>query len=185
MDAAVLDCLLHKPRIEDRVDSLSKLFFRILRKGRSGSVAHHILIDLDEGFQLCRGNVRVAGDAEAGLDGFEMLAEKFSENLLEVKAKTLSEMPAIGMCRARYYNEMGDFVQEQFSSSLSPVCQDKPTLGYKIVWHASDVNNYTFSSDFLKLPKLSGGIRQIQITGMVTLPTYERSLSMSLIKEKR
>jgi hypothetical protein len=130
---------------------------------------------------LITSNARTAGT----VDLYDSLVEKINENILEINAKTLAEMPLVGNCLVRNYDEKASFLNETTVTITSPACNDVATAGYKIVWKATDPAGYTFSSDFLKLPKLSGSIRQIQVTGSAKIDVITRQLSISLMKEKK
>ncbi len=119
------------------------------------------------------------------VDFSETLFEKVNENLIDINSKTLDEIPLVDECLVRLYETSGKFLSESKISVASTNCTDHATDGYKVVWKVSEPANYTFSSTFLKLPKISGGVRQIQIVGSAKVDDFHKIISTSVIKEKK
>ncbi|OQW51001.1 MAG: hypothetical protein A4S09_10725 [Proteobacteria bacterium SG_bin7] len=116
----------------------------------------------------------------------QKLVDLIDANVLEINTRPFDQMPAVGSCWVRLYDEKLQFTSEVKTSITSTSCVDKATSGYKVVWKSSDPGAYTFSHpNFMKIPQLTGGIRQIQITGTMKIHTFEKILSLTLLKEKK
>lgn len=124
--------------------------------------------------------------ADQAGDNSQKLVELIEANIVEINTRPYDQMPSVDTCRVRYYDEKLKFINESTVGIGSTGCIDRASRGYKVVWKAAEPTNFTFSHpDFLKIPKLTGGIRQIQVVGSMKLPEFEKTLSLTLLKEKK
>ena len=136
-------------------------------------------------------NTRYASNADTS----QLLVDLVDQNVLDVNAKTLNEMPPVGGCLVRNYDEKGNYLNENVIPIATSSCTDGFTSGFRIAWKATVPANYTFKilngtkleedKTFLKLPAYANKILQIQIVGHVKSSSFEREISISLLKDNK
>lgn len=103
------------------------------------------------------------------IDRSVALKELLSENVIELKSRPITEVPAAGKCLVRTYSLRHEFLKESVvDAGPDGPCKtdDLDPEQIEVVWwvRPSTAVEATFSSPALKLPTLSEGLKMVTLS---------------------
>lgn len=118
-----------------------------------------------------------------------LLKEVLTNNIIEVKGRGLTELPAVETCLVRLYNLRGDFISETSTTGAGDICDasvpEKNQV--QIIWRSvvAVTSDAVFQGQ-LELPTQSDTLRKVTITvRAISRGTQDRELRHQMTVFKR